>query len=273
MTLNTIIISSDEGSLERLCTLANLTDKLNVFDSFSSFDTLSERTADFVLIELSAQNYIKEIEFGNSLRLIDTGIVLFYIVSSPQQCYAAVKSGADFCIFPPVGEAEIKDIAERAYALSHMSKCRTEIHMFGKFGVFKSGKAVKFISGKSKELFALCADHCGADVTIEEAADKLWGDRPYDEKVKALYRKAVMNIRRTMKENHIDNVFSVNRGSCKINPPNVKCDYYRYKSAPNANLQLFTGEYLSDYSWAEETAATLHFQKLAILKTMNFKID
>lgn len=273
MTLNTVIISSDKPGLERLCSLAKLTGKLNVFASFSSFNTLAERTADFVLIELSDSNYAKGIKYGSSLRLIDPGVVLFYIVSSPEQCYAAVSSGADFCILPPIGEAEIKDIADRAYALSHMTNCRTEIHMFGKFGVFKGGKAVKFISGKSKELFALCADHCGADVTMEEAADKLWSDRPYDEKVKALYRKAVMNIRRTMEDNHIDNVFYASRGTCKINPINVRCDYYRYKSAPDVNLQLFTGEYLSDYSWAEETAATLHFQKLTILKTMNFEVE
>lgn len=272
MTLDTIIIDENPISRELLHELYAKFPELNILKSLSSyrsaFEYIKNHKVDFALINLSS-SYKSEIEFGVSLRSLNREAILIYFVSSPEQCFEAVKAKADYCILKPFENEDIKASVRHAVALNNANYFSVELHMFGKFGVFHNGRAVDFRSFKAKELFALCADHCGADVTIEEAADKLWSERPYDEKVKGLYRKAVMNIRRTMDEHNIENVFFATRGSCKINPTNIKCDYYRYKSAPLANIQLYNGEYLNDYSWAEEKAATLHFQKenlLSIIK-------
>ncbi len=42
------------------------------------------------------------------------------------------------------------------------------------------GNLVKFRNAKAKELLALCVDHRGGEVTMEEAIDKLWEDRDCD---------------------------------------------------------------------------------------------
>lgn len=38
-------------------------------------------------------------------------------------------------------------------------------------------KLVGYCNAKSKELLALCVDHMGGEVTMEEAVDKLWPER------------------------------------------------------------------------------------------------
>lgn len=45
---------------------------------------------------------------------------------------------------------------------------------FGRFDIFVKGELLIFKSQKAKELVALCVDHRGGVVTMEEAIDKLW---------------------------------------------------------------------------------------------------
>ena len=93
---------------------------------------------------------------------------------------------------------DIREVLERAKLLSARQKKRVYIRTFGRFDVFIDGQAVYFSNTKAKELLALCVDHRGGTVTIEEAADKLWENRVYDSRVKNLYRKAVMQIRQLL---------------------------------------------------------------------------
>ncbi len=125
------------------------------------------------------------------------------------------------------------------------------ITTFGRFEVFVNGKAVAFKNRKARELLALCVDHKGKFVTIEEATDKLWPNRFYDENVKQLYRKAVQYLIRVMNELGANDVFEKIRGACRINTDNIECDYYQFLEDPEYYASLFNGNYMFEYSWAE----------------------
>lgn len=269
MTLNTIIISDNLICLELLNELCAECSKINVIGKFTTFAEtealLKKQSADYILIDTPLDNNTA-LSYAKSIRSLSTDSFLVYLVSTPEQCYNAMMIKSDYCIIKPFEARDIQNTAQKAAAIKHTFHYSTEISMFGQFRVFYDGEPVEFISSKAKELFALCVDHCGADVSLEEAADKLWSDRPYDSKVKALYRKAVMNTRRTMEKYKIENVFSSYRGSCRINPNNIKCDYYLYKFAPDENIALCNEEYLPDYPWAQAKAAALHFQRESFSK-------
>lgn len=131
------------------------------------------------------------------------------------------------------------------------------VRTFGKFDVFIDGHVVNFHSVKAKELFALCIDRRGGSVSIEEATDTLWENRPFDDKVKKLYTKAVMNIRQTFSSFGITDVFCTARGYCNVNMDLIICDYYSFLQNDKNSIRQFDGKYMSDYSWAEETLAYL----------------
>ncbi len=132
-----------------------------------------------------------------------------------------------------------------------------QVRTFGRFEVFAGSHAIDFHSAKAKELFALCIDHAGGSVSIAEAVDKLWGNRPFDEKVKKLYRKAVMTINKTFEMHGIRNVFLTSRGSCRVNTETIKCDYFLFLKRLDDGWATFSGEYMTEYDWAEETLARL----------------
>lgn len=95
---------------------------------------------------------------------------------------------------------------------------------------------------------------------MEEAVDKLWPDRDYDNRVKALYRKAVIGIHSLLEAQGVPEVFCNRRGVCYLMEDQVECDFYDFLRHQNNREELYSGEYMFEYSWAEETNAWL--QKL-----------
>ena len=117
---------------------------------------------------------------------------------------------------------------------------------------------VQFRNTKAKELLALCVERNGGNVKIEEAIDKLWEDSPLTENVKTRYRKAVAYLNALFAEHRVPDIFESSYGVCHINRDKVSCDYYEFLDSDGD--QQFFGEFMHEYSWAEETAARLEMQ-------------
>lgn len=131
------------------------------------------------------------------------------------------------------------------------------IRTFGYFDVFLNGQAIHFKTAKAKELLALLVDRCGGYVDAAEGASILYEDQEYDERLKAKYRKVVMRLHEILTEYGIEEIIGKHAGSRKLNTHLVNCDYYHYLFGGSDSAALFNGVYLSNYSWGEETLATL----------------
>ena len=142
-------------------------------------------------------------------------------------------------------------------AAENVEKSVVNVRTFGRFEVFINNYAVDFHSSKAKELFALCIDRRGRNISIQEAADVLWENRPFDIKVKKLYNKAVMDIRKTFSRFGITNMIHTSRGYCNVNMNLIDCDYFLFLENDAERIRQFNGSYMAEYSWAEETLAYL----------------
>lgn len=227
-------------------------------DPFKALGFIKEQPVEaaFLDIEMPGMNGI---ELTEKLREVQPDLVVIFITGYENYTLDALKVKADYYLTKPYDREDITEVLERARLLSARQKKRVYIRTFGRFDVFIEGKAVHFPSAKAKELLALCVDHRGGMVTIEEATDKLWEDRAYDNRVKNLYRKAVMQIRQVLAEHGVEDFFSGSRGACQIDARKVDCDYYELLKG-NAEAQRVwkvSGQYLQEYSWAEETSARL----------------
>ncbi|MBD5550783.1 MAG: response regulator [Lachnospiraceae bacterium] len=225
-------------------------------NSEKALEYAEENTVEFALLD-TEMPVMDGLDLGRKLQKVCPGIVLIYITENSDRLADIFKMKADYCIMKPCSRDDIEDAAERARLLSKRQKKQVTVQMFGRFDVFLNGKVLYFKNAKSKELLALCMDRCGGSVSMEEVIDKLWPERIYDEKVKRLYRKAVMNLQGTLREKGITEFFQTKRGSCYISKEEVECDYYTYLVEPEKNEKMFQGEYLFDYSWGEETLANL----------------
>ena len=132
-----------------------------------------------------------------------------------------------------------------------------EIHTFGYFDVFVSGRPIMFKSEKAKELFAILVDRRGGYVTADEAISLLWEDEPASPVVLARYRKVALRLKNTLEEYGVSQIVESVNGKRRVSAEYVDCDLYRYLSSPQENASLFHGSYLTNYSWGEVTLGEL----------------
>lgn len=198
------------------------------------------------------------IELAKKLRERHPHIVLIFVTSKEEYCSMAMRMKADAYIFKPYEMEDIKEAAERTRLLNKRRYMKLRAVMFGRFDIFVNNIALHFPNTKSKELLALCLDHCGGEVTMEEAIDKLWPEKDYDERVKRLYRKAVSSLKTVLAEATDKTVFTNNRGSCKIIPGYFQCDYYELleRQESEERIQEAMEKYLEEYSWSEEIVSS-----------------
>lgn len=259
--LRTILIDSDSTCVETLYNWCKATQGLEIVGAFlnpeQALRCAENNTINFALLNIEMPE-MSGIDLGKRLRELYPDIVLIYAIEDKRRCLDILSVKADYFVLKPYHRQDVEEAIERAQYLALRQRKRIKIHTFGRFDVFVKDKAIYFSNAKSKELLALCVHRKGGAVTMEEAIDKLWPERPYDEKVKCLYRKAIMNLRKTLAENDIADLFVSGRGNCYVVPQKFECDCYRYLAGTQKyGEQLYIGDYMFEYSWAEEAATEL----------------
>ena len=131
------------------------------------------------------------------------------------------------------------------------------IQCFGNFEVYAKGEKLSFKRSKTKERFAFLADRNGAGVTVAEIGVVLW-EKDAEEKSQNYIHQLFYDLRQSLEAVGVDGIFERNNYYYSINPDKLDCDYYAYL---NTGKPAFRGEYMSQYSWAEETCGLLWEKK------------
>lgn len=213
--------------------------------------------AAFLDIEMPGMNGIL---LAKQLRELYPKLVVVFLTGYEEYTLEAVLMKADYYLMKPYSSGEFREIMENARLLTRRQRKRIYIRTFGRFDLLIDDRVVDISNAKAKELLALCVDRRGGMVTMEEAVDKLWENRTFDERVKNLYRKATMSLRKVFREYGLEDVFFNERGRCYINREMFDCDYYEAIKQKEHNREkhpVCAGHYMPEYSWAEETNARL----------------
>ena len=111
---------------------------------------------------------------------------------------------------------------------------------------------------KSKELFAFLVDRNGAGMTARQICAALFPEDADDNKNVSYLRQLVMDLKNTLKAVGVEGVLCHETPCYRIDTSLIKCDYISYLETGKPE---FHGEYMTQYSWAEETCAMLQFGK------------
>ncbi|MDO5400529.1 MAG: response regulator [Eubacteriales bacterium] len=200
---------------------------------------------DIEMPELSGMEIASEI----SRRGLPIGVI--FVTGYDQYALEAYQNDAISYLLKPTQTGELARAVEKAMRLVQRTPPQVFIRTFGRFDVFVNQEPIYFSSAKAKELLAFLVDQNGGIATMDTIVSYLWEDRPYDEKVKQLYRKAVSYLNKLLQQQGLT-FFVSNRGSCYIKKSEVQCDLFDlYAHRPYAK-QSYSGEYMADYSWGEQ---------------------
>ena len=129
-----------------------------------------------------------------------------------------------------------------------------EVHCFGNFEVYAKGEKLNFKRLKSKELFAFLVDRKGAGMTAKQICAVLFPDDMDDNKNASYLRQLVMDLKNTLKTVGAESVLRHETPCYRVDTSLIQCDYYSYLETGKPE---FHGEYMMQYSWAEDTCAML----------------
>ena len=132
------------------------------------------------------------------------------------------------------------------------------IQCFGNFEVLHNGQSLPFKRKKAKELLAVLIDRNGAGMTAKQICAILFPENTDDSKNAAYLRQLVLDLKNTLKTVRAEDVFQHDTPYYRIDTNLVRCDYISFLETGKPE---FYGEYMSQYSWAEETCGMLQFKK------------
>ena len=132
------------------------------------------------------------------------------------------------------------------------------IQCFGNFEVLYHGEILPFKRRKTKELLAILIDRKGAAMTAKQLCAILFPDDTNDTKNAAYLRQLILDLKNTLKSIQAEEVLQHDTPYYRIDTTLVKCDYLSFLET---GKPPFSGEYMSQYTWAEETCAMLQFIK------------
>lgn len=128
------------------------------------------------------------------------------------------------------------------------------VHCFGNFEVFAGDEPLVFRRSRSKELLAYLVDRNGSAVTARQICAVLWEGNEDDGKNMNYLRQLFSDLRASLRAVGAETVLKSNGNRYFLDMEQLDCDYVRYLQTGKPR---FYGEYMSQYSWAEETCALL----------------
>ncbi len=169
----------------------------------------------------------------------------------------AFKLHASGYLMKPISAEDVQKEIDNIKGVKQKEKL-LEVKCFGNFEVYANGERVVFKRSRTKELFAFLVDRKGAGMTAKQICAVLFPDDIDDNKNATYLRQLVLDLKTTLKFVGAEEVFRHETPFYRIDTSLIKCDYLNYLETKKP---AFMGEYMTQFSWAEETCAMLEFKK------------
>ena len=156
----------------------------------------------------------------------------------------------------PISAEDIQSEIDNIIGIRYKEKPIT-VKCFGNFEVYVKNQKLMFKRLKTKELFAFLVDRNGAGMTAKQICAVLFPDDTDDNKNAAYLRQLVLDLKNTLKSVGAEGVLRHETPCYRIDTNLIRCDYISYIETGKPK---FHGEYMTQYSWAEETCAMLQYR-------------
>ena len=168
----------------------------------------------------------------------------------------AFKLHASGYLMKPISASDVQGEIDNIKGMRQKERVLS-VKCFGNFEVYAGNEKLSFKRLKTKELFAFLIDRRGAGMTAKQICASLFPDDMDDNKNAAYIRQLVLDLKNTLRSVGAEGVLCHETPCYRIDTSLIKCDYTSYLDTGKPE---FRGEYMTQYSWAEETCAMLSFK-------------
>ena len=166
----------------------------------------------------------------------------------------AFKLHASGYLMKPISAEDVQKEIDNIKGIRQQEKLLT-VKCFGNFEVYAKNEKLTFKRLKTKELFAYLIDRNGAAMTAKQICAVLFPDDTDDGKNSSYLRQLVLDLKNALKAVGAENVLRHETPCYRVDTTLIQCDYLSYLQTGKPE---FHGEYMTQYSWAEDTCAMLY---------------
>ena len=258
-----IIAVDDEplalGLLVRSIQKACPTAQISQFQSgYQAIQFLEENRCDVAFLDIHMRG-IDGLSLAKKIKELNSQCNLIFVTGYSEYAGDALSLHASGYILKPVSpeaiQAELEDLR---HPIAPLPNTLLRIRCFGNFEVFtEDGEPIKFNRTKAKELLAYLVYRRGSSCTSRELAAVLFEDNEYSTKQMLYLQKIISSMMQTLREYHAANIIHKTYNAIALNGDAVDCDYYRFLNMDVPSINSYTGEFMTQYSWAEFVAGYL----------------
>ena len=136
--------------------------------------------------------------------------------------------------------------------MSVVKNAKIFVKTFDGFDVYVNGRLIYFPSSKAKEMLAVLVEKRGSSVSLSQMTYLLY-ESIEEKTAKNNLRVIYYRLRRNLEEYGIEHILIKKRGSYAVDTELFLCDFYEFIEGSPDYITLFSGSYMPEYSWAEDT--------------------
>ena len=207
----------------------------------------------FLDIEMPELNGL---EMAAELKKIRPRINIVFVTGHVEYALDAYSVFASGYLVKPADTSDVEKVLEH---LRHPvdNENRLKVRCFGTFEVYAKGEPILFKRAKCKEILAYLIDSRGASVSMGELIGILWEESGNMSSRNSQLRTFIADLKHSLSEAGFEKLLVREYNSLAVRTDMVNCDFYRFLNRDAAALREFSGEYMRQYSWAEERVEEL----------------
>ncbi len=233
----------------------DITEVVKFSDCEAALDYARNNPIDVAFLDINMRG-MGGLELAKSILEARSCCKIVFCTGYEEYAIPAFKLHASGYLMKPISAEDVQGEIDNIKGIHQNEKLLT-VKCFGNFEIYAKNKPLVFKRLKTKELFAFLVDRKGAGMTAKQICAVLFPSNTDDAKNSAYLRQLVMDLKNTMKTVGAEDVLCHETPFYRIDTNLIKCDYISYLESGKPE---FHGEYMMQYSWAEETCALLMFK-------------
>jgi two-component SAPR family response regulator len=221
-------------------------------DCEKALEFVKEKSVDIAFLDINMRG-MGGLALAEKILAASPDCKIVFCTGYEEYAIPAFKLHASGYLLKPISAEDVQAEINNIIGVRHKEKPIT-VKCFGNFEVYARNKKLVFKRLKTKELLAFLIDRNGAGMTAKQICAVLFPDDTDDNKNAAYLRQLVLDLKNTLKAVGAEGVLCHETPCYRIDTSLIRCDYLSYLETGKPE---FHGEYMTQYSWAEETCAML----------------
>ena len=234
-------------------------DILGYSNSSDALLDMDKNAPDIVFLDIEMPG-MNGVTLASALKSSFPDVIIVFVTAYNDYALKAWELRVDGYLLKPASSEDVSAVLDDIFAKRKIVTAGDpllQVRCFGKFEVFAKGKPVHCKRNRAKEVFAYLVAARGAAVSTGELCGILWEDNVDIMRKKTYLRQYVQSLRESLDRCGAGEVLLHSRDAYSVNTKLIECDYYRYLSGDTHEGNTYHGEFMSQYSWADEISAEL----------------